>query len=312
MCKGDSAAIVNINLSHSRGARFLDSETSSHPWSFKPHAVPWRFCLTSFVVRRNYDYIEKSCSDGQAWTTRSEDAGAQAHRDAQSTSRYRCRSSVQRESVLRPEGSSASPLRDAPTPCRREHVDSRRRGRFWGLTAHFLSGPSGLQPVWPSGLITESAGAERRPQGHRRSSGLCGKSACGGSQPDDPSVRASRPAALWNYGPSAQPRAGFGAEQKKTTPPDVKSSLAHDVASAYETLRPHLIDSADQSGATTGRSVLLRHGMLAWARAYNQASATLPSVCQPVWSPVPSALAMELVQIMAGLILSNGKDACHA
>jgi hypothetical protein len=92
----------------------------------------------------------------------------------------------------------------------------------------------------------------------------------------------------------------------------VRSPLAHDAASAYETLRPHLIDSADQSGAAIGRSVLLRHGMLAWARAYNQSPATPPSVPRACAPAVPAALAMELVKVMAGLILSNGKDACHA
>ena len=91
----------------------------------------------------------------------------------------------------------------------------------------------------------------------------------------------------------------------------MKSSLADDAACAYETLRPHLIDSAQQSGAM-GRSVLLRHGMLAWARAYKQSPATSPSLGHPYASTVPAAVVPELVQIMAGLILSPGREACHA
>jgi hypothetical protein len=92
----------------------------------------------------------------------------------------------------------------------------------------------------------------------------------------------------------------------------VKSSLAHDAVFAYETLRPHLIDSGDQSGAV-GRSVLLRHGMLAWARAYEQTPAALPPVGRACVSTIPATVATELVRIMAGLILSgNGREACHA
>jgi hypothetical protein len=91
----------------------------------------------------------------------------------------------------------------------------------------------------------------------------------------------------------------------------VKPSLAYDAAFAYETLRPHLIDSAEQSGAV-GRSVLLRHGMLAWAGAYQQPSVAPPSVGRACASTIPATVATELVQIMAGLILSSGREACHA
>ncbi len=270
---------------------------------------PSRFCLTNPHMGRNYNYITGCHSDGQTRTIRSEDAGAQAHRDAQSKARCRHRSSIHGESVLRSEGPSASPLRDAPPPRRREHVDSRRGDRLRRLAANFLSGPRGLQPVWASRLVAESAWTERWTQGHRRSSGPCGKSARGRPPADYRSVRASRPGALRNYGPSAQSGASFGQGQKKTTPSDLKSSLAHDAASSYERLRPQLIDSTDQSGAATGRSVLLRRGMLAWTRAYGHvpATPTPTSVGRGCMSPVPSVIVTELVQIMAGLILSNGK-----
>ena len=61
------------------------------------------------------------------------------------------------------------------------------------------------------------------------------------------------------------------------------------------------------TGPVNGRSVLLRRGLLAWASAYKQMPTTpLPAVttCAPA---VPPAVAMELVQVMVGLILSDGK-----
>ena len=270
---------------------------------------PLGFCLTNPRLRRNYNYTRHP--DGQTRTARSENARTQTDRDAQSTARCRHRSSIQRESVLRPEGSPASTVRDAPASCRREHVDSRRGGRLWGLAAHFLSGPGCVQPIWAGRLAAGSTRTKRGPQGQRRSPGLCGTPAGCRSQIDDGSVRRSHSAALRNCGPSAQSRARIGARQKKTAPPDLKSWLAHDAAFAYETLRPRLIDAADQSGAV-GRSVLLRHGMLAWARAYQQTPAASPSVGRACVSTIPATVATELVQIMAGLILSNGREACHA
>jgi len=91
----------------------------------------------------------------------------------------------------------------------------------------------------------------------------------------------------------------------------VKLSLAHNAAFAYETLRQQLIDSGNDSAAMC-RSILLREGMLAWAKAFKPATAALPSVGRPCASTVPPKVATELVQIMAGLILNNGREVCHA
>src|SRR5215471_8130372 len=95
-----------------------------------------------------------------------------------------------------------------------------------------------------------------------------------------------------------------GLRPKKTTSPDLMPCLPNDAAAAYETLRLHLIGSADLSGPAMGRVVLLRHGMLAWATTYNQMQASPVSLCQAGGTPAPG-VAMELVQIMAGLILSR-------
>jgi hypothetical protein len=50
---------------------------------------------------------------------------------------------------------------------------------------------------------------------------------------------------------------------------------------------------------------LLRRGMLVWARTYNQVQASPVARCQSGGTPVPAGITMELVQVMAGLILSR-------
>ncbi|PYU24356.1 MAG: hypothetical protein DMG30_09130 [Acidobacteria bacterium] len=92
----------------------------------------------------------------------------------------------------------------------------------------------------------------------------------------------------------------------------MKSSIPGDAAAAYEALRPYLIDPADQSGATRGPTVLLRHGMLAWASASRQVLDSWPSPAPAGRSPIPSEVSRELVQMMAGWILHRGKDSVHA
>jgi hypothetical protein len=58
-----------------------------------------------------------------------------------------------------------------------------------------------------------------------------------------------------------------------------------------------------------GRVVLLRRGMLAWATTYNGVQASSVSSCQNRGTPVPTGVvANELVQVMAGLILSRRRD----
>jgi hypothetical protein len=86
----------------------------------------------------------------------------------------------------------------------------------------------------------------------------------------------------------------------------MKSSLAEDAAAAYEALRSHLVDPANQPGAANGRAILFRRGMLAWASEHRQALAPV-SLRPRAESPVPSAVGVELVQIMAGLILGQRK-----
>jgi hypothetical protein len=314
MCKAYYAAYVKVNAPYRCGTAhwgYFDTLAIKCYMSALQSYYGIRFCLTGFILRHIYTYIteESYPDDGQkTHTTRSEDAGVKAYRHAQSTPRNRDRSPVQRKPILRFQGSSPSSLRDAEAAQLRREVDSRCGGRFRGFAAHLLSGTSSLQPIWLGGPVAQSARTKRRAQGNGRSSRLRGKFESCGTWADHCPVRASHPRAVWNLDPSAESRAGSSAGQKKTARPHVNAFLSDDAATAYEALRPYLVDLADQSRSAVGRVVLLRGGMLAWASACRKLPASQDSFHPPARSLVPSDVAVELIHLMAGLILSSGKD----
>jgi hypothetical protein len=81
---------------------------------------------------------------------------------------------------------------------------------------------------------------------------------------------------------------------------------------AYEALRSHLLAPSRHNGSVLSGGILLRRGMLAWARERSNAlaSTALPisSLPSATSAAVPCALATELVRLMASLILSKGKE----
>ena len=95
-------------------------------------------------------------------------------------------------------------------------------------------------------------------------------------------------------------------------------SIAEGAVEAYERLRPHLLEPFDQNGFNPQRVVLLRRGMLSWARERNHwvtsAVARVSNLTSPAGGPSPafSEFAIELVRLMASLILSGPKEHCYA
>jgi hypothetical protein len=84
-----------------------------------------------------------------------------------------------------------------------------------------------------------------------------------------------------------------------------------EVSDAYEDLRSALLDPSHPQGSITGRALMLRHGMLAWAQAWATTPAGPPmprSLPAAAREPVPSDITPELVQFMAGLILRHHKE----
>lgn len=314
MCKCNCASLVKINSPRGRPGYWGKNEEARvsivKSGQYSLGVLRFRFCLTS-LVRPNYYYTPER-PNGQTQPARSEDRRSETNWHVQSPCRSRDRSAVPTESLLRSPRSSAGSLRDAATPHRRTDVDSRCRCRFWRLTSYVLSGPCVFPTIGTGGPIACSARTEGWAQADHRSPRLCRQFAGVRSQAHDRAVRQSYSRAFCNYHPPAQPRAGSGAAQKKTAWPDLRTSVPDDAVTAYEALRPYLIDPANLTEAAGGRTVLLRQGMLAWASASRQVPACwlLPSPADR--SPIPSEVSRELVQVMAGLILHHGKDSVHA
>jgi hypothetical protein len=91
----------------------------------------------------------------------------------------------------------------------------------------------------------------------------------------------------------------------------VTVAVPEGAAAAYEHVRPALLDPSGPQGSVSGRVMLLRHGMLAWAHA----QATTPaaplaprSLGAAARGPLPSDIAAGLVELMAGLILTHHKE----
>ncbi len=83
-------------------------------------------------------------------------------------------------------------------------------------------------------------------------------------------------------------------------------------AEAYEALRPALLDSSGAHRAITGRVLLLRRGMVAWAHARDTTLVAPPaprSLGAAARAPELSDVTAELVQLMAGLILHHHQEA---
>ena len=80
----------------------------------------------------------------------------------------------------------------------------------------------------------------------------------------------------------------------------------------YEALRLDLL----QPRATVpghGRTLLLRRGMMAWARECGDTLLPTPPPRLPtVSSQIPFPIASEVIRIMASLILSRGKEGIYA
>jgi hypothetical protein len=91
----------------------------------------------------------------------------------------------------------------------------------------------------------------------------------------------------------------------------VTVAVPEGAAEAYEHVRPTLLDPSGPQGSVTGRVMLLRHGMLAWAHAQDltPAAPLAPrSLGAAARGPLPSDIAPGLVQLMAGLILTHHQE----
>jgi hypothetical protein len=92
----------------------------------------------------------------------------------------------------------------------------------------------------------------------------------------------------------------------------VSFSVPEGAAQWYEILRHDLLQPESETGSGIGRTIVLRRGMAAWIRERDNLPPA-PTLSVPATkSETPFTVASELVRLLAGLILSRGKDCRHA
>ena len=120
--------------------------------------------MTPSMLRRIllYEFDTKvGHGEAKADTARRKGRGSGPRRRAQPAPRSRPRPLVQRQPVLRPQGSRSGPLRDGAPPSGRQPAHQRCRRRLRGLAAHVLQSPECVSRPWPR----RSGAAAARTQG---------------------------------------------------------------------------------------------------------------------------------------------------
>jgi hypothetical protein len=87
-------------------------------------------------------------------------------------------------------------------------------------------------------------------------------------------------------------------------------SLPSDVVERYESLRECVLQAG--RGGDQGWALLMRYGLLAWARACQQLAPKQPiAPVNPPVAVIPDHLSTPLVQVLAGMILHVQQEVTH-
>src|SRR2546422_10133613 len=197
-------------------------------------------------------YAERS--DGQAEKARSENAGTQTDWYPQPSSRLCFRHPVQRESILRPQGSSSGPLRDAAPTQRGGSLDRRCGYQLRHFAPHRLSGSGGIPASWPERPASQAPWAQGRAQAIRRGDRVCADLASCRARLNDRRLYPSRSGKVRDHDSPSQPGAGVG-EQKKTPPSGIRSPIPEGTVEAYERLRRQVVQPDGRVEYLEGRGI---------------------------------------------------------
>jgi hypothetical protein len=291
-------------------AHFLDT----WPFSMTPAPINLRtYWIDNATVRHNNTYSRSpGPSNGQTEENRSENRRAETDRYSKSSSRYRLRHTVQRESVLRPQGSPSGPIRDAAPAQHRGGLDRRRSGQLWCFASNGLPNSVGIRKSrsqWPT---SQTPRTEGRTQALRRGHRLCANFAGSRRQLDHRRLYPGDSGTVCNQSASTQSGESVH-EQKKTTRAGLESAIPEGTVEAYEGLRRQVIQPDGRVDDPESR-VVLRSGLAAWARLRPATTPLRPPVVQPKpQSDIHNSPGAELVRLVAGLILSiRLEDYLHA
>ncbi len=266
------------------------------------------FCLTTLHMRRNTIYTTERL-DAQTEKARSEKAGAETNRHPQPSTLFSFRHAVQRKSILRSQGSSPGPLRDAAPTQRGASLDCRCGFPLWSFTPHGVSGSDCLPAGGPERLASQASWAQERAQAFFRSHRVCADAARWRTRLDDCRLCSGRSRKVWHCGPPPESRAGV-VGQKKTAESRVSLPIPEGTVEAYEGLRRCVVQ-LDSAEHLEGLRVFVRCGLAAWAQIRPAVvPSRLPESHFPsgVQAPGLDSFGAELVRLVAGLILSTRQE----
>jgi hypothetical protein len=251
-------------------------------------------------MRHNNTYT----SGGKTEKARSENARVETDWHAQPSPRFRLRHLVQRKSVLRSQGSSSGPLRNAASAHHGRSLDRRCRYEVRCFTPHRLSGSGGIPASWPERFAAKTPWSQSKTQAVFRGHRACAGVASGRAGLDDHRLCPSHSGKVRDHGSPPEPGTGVG-EQKKTAQSGVR--LPEETVEAYEALRRQVIHRDGRGHHLESCGVFRRCGLAVWAQARPlpvAARTPEPHFESASESPVLDSLGTELVRLVAGLILS--------
>jgi len=228
---------------------------------------------------------------------------------AQSTSRGRPRSALQRQSVLRSQGSCSGPIRDGATPSERRDRHQRRRRDLRRLPADLLQSAGRVGRPRPRRVSSTTTRPQGRPQ-NISGSALIRRGGEGSNS--GPYVVASDwhdRRALWTTCPPTKPGAR-ACTQKKIAGPSL-AAAGDELINAYERLRAAVLGAEPIS--SSGLATMRREGMASWVKAAHETLVLTPSVPALHRPPAPGdAVRNELTLLLASLVVTLRTEATSA
>jgi hypothetical protein len=227
MCKSNSAAHDRIITPHCpKQAAFikwvaeLPIRPNNHPCKSRCHHrtalnAGANYILQGICMRHNNTYI--LCGeqpDVQTEKVRPKNARVETDWHAQPAPRLGLRHLVQRESILRSEGFSSGPLRDAAPAHHGRSLDRRCRYKVRRFTPHRLSGSGSIPASWPERFAAKAPWPQSKAQTVCRGHRACAGVAICRAGLDDHRLCPSDSAKVRNHGSPAEPGTGV-SEQKK-------------------------------------------------------------------------------------------------
>jgi hypothetical protein len=259
------------------------------------------------VMRRNNTYIGGArLSDGKTEKARPQNTGAQTHGYPELAPRLDFRCLVQRESLLRPQGSSPGPLRNAAPTRRGRNLDCRCGYPFRCFAPHLLPDAGRIPPGRLKRTASKAPWAQGRAQAVQQRYRICAEPAGHRAKLDDRRLYQSGSGKVWSLSSPAQSGAGV-VEQKKTAQTGVDSAIPEEAVNAYEGLRRQAVQPDGRVGQLEGCGVLMRCGLAAWAQLRRSTVLTRPP--EPLCKlPAFASPGAELIRLVASLILNTRQE----